>query len=227
MKRLQALCLALVAVSVVGAYMAGIASASSPTLLFLVGEEAPMELKGTSTTNKVSIESVGADITATGYLLELLVAMGGPNSGQAKLLYTGSKLNGNNCKTEGDGEGLILIDNGEWHLVYISRMPLILGVLYTTPTTIIKCGFVMDRIQGSFVVPFGPANKFVTTTESFKVAVKCGSGDKEEHTKYFNSAGEEETAKFESNDGTGFESACMNITEEVALTPTKMIEVMT
>jgi hypothetical protein len=202
-----------------------------PTLLLLSGGTLPVETKGESTTAVTKLETKGGELNGVGYLIQLhWTNLNSGSLGPASLLFTkvkepfGSKPE---CHTTGDPTGLVLIDNAEWHLVYILLDPLQVGILFLIPQFTITCGALSEKVKGSSASTVALLEKWVEPSESFEGDSSCLSAGKPGITKYWNDEGEEKTVKLEGEvNGLGkFEEACENVEGLVKLVPTEMLEI--
>jgi hypothetical protein len=199
-----------------------------PTFLLLTGEALPAELKGESKTSKTKLATKLGSLEGEGYLFQLYwTNLNTGTLGPASLLFTEVEEKTTKCHTTGDGTGLVLINNAEWHLVYILLDPLQVGFLFLIPQFTITCGAVSEKVKGSSLSTAAPLEKDVSTTEAFEGVSSCLSNLKPGVTKYWNDEGEEVTAKLEGElNGLGkFEEACENVEGAVKLKPTKMLEI--
>jgi hypothetical protein len=202
-----------------------------PTLLLLTGGKLPVETKGESKTFVTKLETKLGSLEGEGILVQLhWTNLNSGSLGPASLLFTKVKepVGGKpTCSTTGDSTGLVLIDDAEWHLVYILLDPLQVGILFLIPQFTITCGAVSEKVKGSSIATVTPIGKEVGTTESFDSVSACLANLKPGVTKYWNDEGAEVTAKLEAElNGLGkFEEACENVAGEVLLFPTEMIEI--
>jgi hypothetical protein len=201
-----------------------------PSILYLPGETGESELKGESKTAATELGSVsGSKLTGEGYLIQLFITADMQQLGNAEVLFTKVLLAGKLCKTEGDSEGLVLINNAEWHLVLSPTGSL--RILVLVPEFVITCGTVKIKVRGSALSSAEPFGKEVLTTEEFSGTQLCifkegKNTGKAELTEYLNDEGATVKAKLESNFGLGFEESCEQIAEKIKLKPTKMLEIM-
>jgi hypothetical protein len=198
-----------------------------PTLLLLSGGNLPVELKGESRTAKTKLETKLGELTGEGFLIQGHWTNLLRNSGPASLLLTNVGEKTTKCSTSGDGTGLVLIDNAEWHLVYVSLDPLAVGILVAGPVFSVRCGSATEKIKGSGLATAAPFEKWVEPSEAFEGDLSCLSNGKPGLTKYWTEAGEVETVKLEAEiNGLGkFEEACENVEGTTKAFPTEMIEI--
>jgi hypothetical protein len=224
------LSLAMIALAAFATVTATAAFAALPTLSLLAGGSLPAELAGTSSTAKTKLETKLGELTGEGYSVQLLWTNLTSNLGPATILFTHVKEKTTECHTAGEETGLVLIDDAEWHLVYISLSPLLPGFLLLIPQFTITCGEVKEKAKGSALVSASPFEEWLPRPPgSLKATSKCLSNLKPGLTKYWNDGGEAQTAKLEAElNGLGkFEEACENIENEISLTPTQTIEIAT
>jgi hypothetical protein len=224
-------------------FVAALATASSasaaaplPTLLALPTEGVPVTLK--SLTNTFPTELAAKSSTplfGEGVLVQLYWTNASINLGSAEILLTKiveKKGSAKKCKTEGDVAGEVLLPKTtEWHLVYTTTSPLRTVVLILVPEFVLECEpfgtGAKIKIKGSIISTISPENVEVLTTEEFTSNTRCNTTTiVPEIEQWLNNKEETQKAKLEANSGGGFEKACENVTGEVKLQPTKMIEVM-
>jgi hypothetical protein len=212
----------------VGLCMPATASATAPTILFLAGEGTPLELSSEGLPNEIQSElQTGTEaLTADGLSLVLNTTGGSPNSGEYSLALKNVTDKSNHCNTSGDKEGEVLMSGNEYSLAY-DALGTALGVaeLLSFKELSITCGTSKVKLKGSLLTPLEPINKEVSSNALGEVFCPATKGTPAQ-TKYWNSSGEEKTAKFELNFGVGYEQASMAVTGAIALTFSKMIEVM-
>lgn len=229
MGRLKVLSHVFIAACAVGIIVSSSASAALPVLLFLPGEGVPVELKGASTTKWELQEKLGELIAGQGVQFALKFNTAGSNLGpfESWLLAAEEPIGKEKCKTTGDAAGNVLLGN-EVHLVFDSLTPLGVAALFLiVENTPIDCGVLEIKLRGNLLGLITPINTEVLTSGRFKLIIRCKAmnGQPSEKT-YWNAAGEARTAKLEVSAGLGFEEGCVNVNEEVALAPTKMLEIM-
>jgi hypothetical protein len=128
MRRLKVFGLLLVSLFVVGVMTAAAASAESTPLpdihVALAGEAYPLDLAGEVKSAGIKLENEISKLPAT--LVSILLLVSELTSlGLALIDFTGVEepVNKETCKTTGDGAGVVLIPNAEWHMVYTSLSP--------------------------------------------------------------------------------------------------------
>jgi hypothetical protein len=199
-----------------------------PTLLLLSGGALPVETKGESKTAKTKLETKLGELTGEGVLIQLhWTNLNSGSLGPASLLFTKVKEKTVTCNTANDSAELVLIDNAEWHLVYILLDPLQVGILFLVPSFKITCGSVKETVRGSSISTVAPIELWVEPSGSFEGMSNCLSNLKPGVTKYWNDEGEEVTAKLEGEiNGLGkFEEACESVEGVVNLKPTERLEI--
>jgi hypothetical protein len=199
-----------------------------PTLLLLSGGKLPVETKGESKTFKTKLEANIGELEGVGLLIQLhWTNLNSGSLGPASLLFTEVEEKTTKCNTTGDGTGLVLINEAEWHLVYILLDPLQVGILFLIPLFTIKCGSVSEKVKGSSISTVTPIEKWVEPTEAFDGDSSCLTRGKPGITKYWNDEGEEKTVRLEGElNGLGkFEESCENVEGLVELKPEKMLEI--
>jgi hypothetical protein len=239
MKQLKLLCLAALTVFAVAIATASSASAAAPlpTLLALPTEGAPVTIKSLTNVFPTQLAfKASAGLEGTGVLVQLYWTNLEINLGLAEILFTNViQVNSKpekKCETPGDTIGEVLLPKTtEWHLVYTTTSPLRTVVLVLVPEFLIECEpigtGVKIKIKGSNISTISPENTEVLTTEEFGSNTKCNTTTiVPEIEQWLNNKEETQKAKLEANSGGGFEKACENVTGEVKLQPTKMIEVM-
>jgi hypothetical protein len=197
-----------------------------PTLLLLLtGETLPVEMKGENKTDKTKLETKLGELNGEGYLIQLHWTNSSSNLGAADLLFTEVEEKTTKCNTSGDGTGLVLIENAEWHLVYILLDPLQVGLLFLVPQFTIKCGSISEKVKGSSITTVAPLGE--GEHETFEGVSACLTNEKPSVTKYWNDEGEEVTSKLEAEiNGLGkFEEACENVEGTATLKATEMLEI--
>jgi hypothetical protein len=201
-----------------------------PTFLLLTGSlSSPITLLGVNKTLKTRLSTIGGELTGEGFLIQILWTLLESGSlGPAQILFENVGEKSTKCKTSGDGTGLVLIDDAQWHLVYILLDPLEVGILFLIPQFTMTCGVVAEKIKGSWMWTMTPLEEWVAAKGSFEGVSKCLSN---KHTpgitKYWNDEGEEVTAKLEVElNGLGkFEEACLNLEVPVKLETPEMLEI--
>ena len=205
------------------------AETSLPSILLLPGIE-NVELKGESTTQETKFFGV-LNLHGTGWLFVL----SGKNMGElgvAKILFTHVLLEEKECNTAGDGAGLVLIDNAEWHLALgLGTEPFLIIILLPSAGVLILCKGTNITVKGSQITAALPFGKEVLTTETFHgMTGKC-SGTVPAFSEWDNMSGTMSKAELKSElDGTGLPSrSCEEIEkgeELISLKPTQAIEIM-
>ncbi|HXD54987.1 MAG TPA: hypothetical protein VN618_09575 [Solirubrobacteraceae bacterium] len=207
---------------------ASVASAETtlPSILLLPGVE-NFELKGESTTQKIKINGV-ITLEGVGWLFEL----SGKNMaelGLAKLLFNVLK-----CNTAGDGAGLILIDNAEWHLTLgLSGGSGLFLVLILLPAAgvLILCQGANVVLKGNMLWDFLSFGTEVATGGEFKGATGKCAGTLPTFTEWDNMSGGMSKGELKSElDGSGLPSrSCIEIgngEEVIGLKASQAIEIM-
>jgi hypothetical protein len=217
---------------IVYAVMATSASAELvelPDLHVLPTETYPLHLEVTYLTNSKfentgaegleSRESEGGSILLL-FLINQLTALG-----TFELLLTHVRkikngLAGEECNTEGDGAGLVLVPVGTFHLVFISKTPeLRVGALFLIKEFVMICNKLKIKFRGSVLTTLlkPPATESEKDTNLISAGLH-GSKGKPDNTKYFNDEAIEVTIpKLESNFGTGFLETDESIEKEAKL----------
>jgi hypothetical protein len=199
-----------------------------PTLLLLTGGTLPLTALVVDKTTKTKLETKLGELTGEGILDQILwTNLNSGSLGPAVLLFTGVSEKTTKCNTTGDGTGLVLINNVEWHLVYILLDPLQVGILYLVPSFKITCGSVKETVEGNSATTISPIEEWVAATGLFKAVSSCLSNLKPDITKYWNDEGEEKTIKLEAEiNGLGKkEEACENVEGEIPVEPKEMLEI--
>jgi hypothetical protein len=201
-----------------------------PTFLLLTGSlSSPITLLGVNKTLKTRLSTTGGELKGEGFLIQILWTLLESGSlGPAQILFEHVKEKTTECKTSGDNTGLVLINNAEWHLVYILLDPLEVGILFLIPQFTITCGAVSEKVKGSVLSTIAPLEEWVAAKGSFEGVSKCLANNHTPGiTKYWNDEGEEVTAKLEAEiNGLGkFEEGCENLEETVKLETPEMLEI--
>jgi hypothetical protein len=226
MKRYVSLLFALLAVAAVSAVAVASASAAEPTVLFLSPETFPVELTGSNATTATELQNAAGTLKGEGYTLAMTEKAASEKA--YSVTFSGVNKNGEKCNSPGAGTGSVVISANPYKLVFdaLGAEAPALGVaaLFTVNELTVECGTTKIKIKGNAL---GLVTPIKTEGTAFKGILHCSAtvGEPAE-TKFWNSAGTEETAKLEANFGSGFKKACELITGEVPLTASKMIEIM-
>jgi hypothetical protein len=143
--------------------------------------------------------------------------------GGIAIQFLESSLGGKECKTEGDGAGVILV-KGEWHLVPrpgSTTDPLIAILI---PRFHINCLFlnILVLIQGCILGLITPAGK---DTTAYALNIKAPE-NKQELLKFLNDEGKEVLCNLKAQVGTGAETEEVSQeTKEISLTTLKLTEI--
>lgn len=204
------------------------AHASSPTILLLAGEAFPVELRGpTDSPNngiKAELQNAAGVLKREGMLLAFVATSA--SSGTFNLMFLRLMKGTLTCNTPGDEPGVMLVPEGNFALVHDISSTEGIGILFTINEFTVECGTTKIKIKGTILgllLPAGGGEK--TTGFGLKVHCSVTVGEPSE-TKFWNAAGSEETALVLENFGTGFKKACLEITTEVPLASSKMLELM-
>jgi hypothetical protein len=198
------------------------ASAAEPTILFLSPETFPVELDSFSDSVGTELKGVAGFLVGLGYVYNLTETSASAKtySVDFHVVSKGGEL----CNSPGDPSGTILISANPYKLVFDSLSPLGVAALFTVNEFTIECHFNKLKVKGDVLGLLTPIN---TEGTAFKGNLHCSAtGTKPAETKFWNSAGAEETAKLEANFGTGFKEVCLEIEGEQDITASKMIEIM-
>src|SRR6185312_1473272 len=207
------------------------AETSLPSVLLLPGVE-EVELKGESATQETKFFGV-INLHGVGWLFELF-AKNMAELGLAKLLFTGLALEAKKCNSAGDGAGLVLIDNAEWHLTLgLSGGTglFLVVILYPAAGVLWLCEGTNLTLKGSMIWDFLSFGTEVAKGGTFKGATGKCTGTVPAFTEWDNMSGGMSKAELKSElDGTGLPSrSCIEIEkgeEVIGLTASQAIEIM-
>jgi len=211
----------IVGAALVAALVASIAASAAmavtlPSILFLAGKTSAVA-KATST-SATSLETVvGSKLTGKGVEVTLTTTTAGSALGTYVSLFKEVAEGTNKCKTGTLAAGNVEIA-GEFHLVTISEVPLVMGTLFLVPVTTILCGTtekpekVKIKVEGSALSAF--SGTFNSEIKEFSGTLLASKG-KPSKTAYLNDAGTTLNASLKSNFGLGLEESAENVTEPI------------
>lgn len=234
MRRFRVLCSALFALFVLGSVMVGSAVAL-PSILFLA--TGPGSLNGTNATTTTALQGEEGQLTGTGVELTLEAnsrGLEGINLGTYLAFFKAVKHLTKNCATPGDPSGNVLIVGNLYHLVFdtLKGAAGTLGVaaLFLVAQFLIDCEGFNLKIEGSALGLVHPINKEVQTTESLSGSLLCASTvasqGKPLESQYWDDAGNPQVAKLTVTVAGIKSEGCESVGNEVALKPSKAIEIM-
>jgi hypothetical protein len=126
------------------------------------------------------------------------------------------------CNTVGDGVGTVKF-NGEYHLVLVSDAPATAGFLLLFKELVVECEKVKVKVRGPLLIkPLGLQSG--TDITNYKIVTNCSGKGKQELKTYLNDAGETTKGILTANFGLGFEAACLNVSKELSMSSSKMLD---
>jgi hypothetical protein len=167
------------------------ATSAFATLPVLSAATFPLHLDfaDNGTTPTTLENSAGTKLTGKGLLLLLLASSQG-SLGLYLTLFLNVALGATKCNTPGDASGEVLLANGEYHLVFPSLSPLLLGIAILVAEFEIKCGLVPIKVRGCVLAKVTDPK---TETEEVELATGELNGSatkgKNELTEFDNEAG--------------------------------------
>ncbi|HXD54067.1 MAG TPA: hypothetical protein VN618_04880 [Solirubrobacteraceae bacterium] len=203
-----------------------------PSVLLLPGVE-EVEVRGESATQEIKFFGV-LNLQGAGWLIALF----GKNMaelGLAKLLYTNIIIESKKCNTAGDGPGLVLIDNAEWHLALgLSGGAglFLITILLPAAGVLILCeGGTNIVVKGSRIMDMLSFGVEVAKGGELKGATGKCNGTIPAFTEWDNMSGTMSKVELKSElDGTGLPSrSCLEIAkgeQVVGLKASQAIEIM-
>jgi len=196
-----------------------------PDIHITLGEAFPLIAEGSSKGASFFETELGTKVTDEEVRVKLEVtALGSGGTGTVDLI--GVKLGTAPCSTEGDKEGTVLI-SGEFHLVYIKKEPLEIGVLLSYTPFAAVCGKIKVKMSGSLLGHVNAKLNQEITELGVSFHCKAKAKGKQELSSYFNDAGEEVAKQLLlANFGLGNENGCKEIAEEVKGKANKMAEIV-
>jgi hypothetical protein len=216
MRHLKALGVAFAALVVLGAT----AASAFATLPVLLAQKFPLHLDfadngKTATTLETAS---GTKLTGKGLLLLLLASSQG-SLGLYLTLFLNVALGETKCNTSGDATGEVLLGNNEYHLVFASLSPLVLGLALLVAEFEFKCGLVSIKVRGCALAKVTDPK---TETEEVELATGELKGSatkgKNELTEFDNEAGTGKVScRLESSTGGAFGFAAEIVGEPIHL----------
>ena len=188
-----------------------------PDISLLAGESYPLHLDYSSETVKSKLSNPVETLEGEG--LEALVLCKELTSlceYKVDVKHVKNAVSKNECKTEGDAAGVVLVTGNEAHFVaYLASGVLKLGLLFLMAEFKAECGTLKIKIKGSMLASVG------VTTESDHTEVGIGLTGNEKGkptlTTYYNDSKEEVKAKLEANFGAGYKEGAEEIAGEPVL----------
>lgn len=200
----------------------GVTMALSPVVLLLTEETLPVQLVGSNTTGKSELQSPAGVLKGEG--LSVVLKLTSVSAGTYEASFTTVKKGEEACNSSGDFFGLVLLA-GSFTLVHDIAILLGIGILFNVSEFTIECGATKIKVKGKILGLLLPSG--LEQSGGFESTIHCSSvvGVPKE-TKYYDSGNTERTAQLLANFGTGFKESCEEITANLGLTASKMIELM-
>ncbi len=229
MNRMKTLCMALFAVfALVAAFSSTSAFALElPDVHVLSGETYPATGVG-----KVEGAEVGTLETELGEKLTSSTVKAEAeltelsSLGPGTLSFTGVQeaKSKTSCKTSGDPEGTVKLP-GEYHVVDTSTSPLTAAILILFKELVVECnsGKTKVKVRSPAVVKLEKVTSGTDVTQ-YGLVSKCSGKGKQELKNYLNDEGVSTKAVLTANFGLGFETACENVTKELVVESSKMLD---
>ena len=231
MSRLNAFGAALAALFVVSVMTATAAFADSTPLpqvhTALPGENYPLYLLGQKTaTTEGEIALANSTIELLAGTVSVLLALSELGSlGTALVMLTGVReeaaVGGTKCSTTGDAEGVVLLPETQWHLVYTSLSPgkeLETGGLILVPRFTLTCGALVLTVEGPSLgrfaeIPGNSSNSGDSTQITTATHCSNEATGTQEVSLYFNDSSLKVTGQLllENFEGLGNENSCLEI----------------
>jgi hypothetical protein len=226
MKQIKGLCLALVMSVVVVGFGAASALAASPTAKTLTGESFPIEISGSSTTAATKLQNTAGTLEGTG--VSLNATLESASAGKYSSLFSAVNKKGEACENTGTNEVKVPLTGTEpFTLVHDISSTSGVAALLSVAELTVTCGATKIKISGNLLALLEPVGGGEKTT-GFSGIVLCSTSvvGEPKDNKYWNAANEEIVPSLLANFGTGAKKACENISPNLALTATKMIELV-
>ncbi|MHB8242857.1 MAG: hypothetical protein ACYDHN_12820 [Solirubrobacteraceae bacterium] len=226
MKRLKQMCLALLALTVLGIASAGNALAL-PTIL-LLPENASSSILLTILSNKLvtALETELQGLKGEGVSGNIHFPNGNTTLGFTNLRFLNIADGTESCKTGSDAAGEVLVPQSQVHLVFDTLTPLGIAILVLVPEFELVCDLSKLKVTGDFLILIHNIDKELSSTEAFQLLTHCKSSGVPLETKWWNNAGAAQHAELSLRFGAGFESACLNIAGTLLATPNLMVGIM-
>ena len=226
MTRMKTLCMALFAVFALGAaFTATAALAELPDVHVLSGDTYPAtgegEVKGTEVgvlETELGEKLTSETVAAKAELTEL------SSLGPGSLVFTGVKepKSKTSCNTSGDVAGTVKF-TGEYHVVLISAgVPAIL-ILFKELVVECNSGKLKVKVRSPALVKLTKVTAG-TDVESYGLVSKCSGKGKSELKEYLNDENKATKGVLTANFGLGFETACENVSSELVVKSSKMLD---
>jgi hypothetical protein len=128
------------------------------------------------------------------------------------------------CHSLGEPEGTLKIE-GEYHVVDTSLSPLTVTHLFLFPEFLALCngGKLLVKVRGPVLIKLEKVSSGVDIT-AYGLVIQCVGKGKQELKEYFNDAAEKTKGAASANFGLGFEAACFNISKELVVKSSKMVD---
>jgi len=244
MRRLKVFGLASVSLLVAGVMTAAAASVESTSLpdirIALPGELYPLDLAGEVKSTGIKLQNEITELPAA-LISVLLLVSEFTSLGAALIDVGGVEIFAEKCNTTGDGVGVVLVPNAEWHLVYTSLSPgkvLETAGLILFSKFIIFCGAAETVVTGPWMWRLSPVpgnNTNGGDSTAVEAASHCASGKPsvQEVLSYFTDSSSEVTGQLLKASIIGTEStrACWEVPGTLLLvvasnSTTKMFSVL-
>jgi hypothetical protein len=128
------------------------------------------------------------------------------------------------CHTSGDADGTVKLPS-EYHVVDTSTSPLTAALLILFKELVVECnsGKLKLKVRSPSVVKLEKVTSGADVA-SYGFVWKCTGKGKQELKNYLNDAGGTVKGVLTANFGLGFETACENVTEELVVKSSKMVD---
>lgn len=224
MTRMKTLCMALFAVFALAAAFTATSLAALPDVSVLSGETYPALGEGSvegaevgTLETELGEKLTSSKVAVSAELLEL------SSLGPGALVFTGvtEPKSKTSCSTSGDPAGTVKLA-GEYHVVNPSAgTP---GVLILFKELVVECnsGKLKVKVRAPAVIKLEKVTSGADASE-YGLVSKCSGKGKQELKNYLNEEGVSTKGVLTANFGLGFESACDNVTKELVVKSTKML----
>jgi hypothetical protein len=166
---------------------------------------------------------LGEKLTSSGVKVEVeLAKLSSLGSDKLTLSGTFEPKGKTECNTLGQAKGTVELE-GEYHVVDTSTSPLTVAILSLFKELVMECGKVKVKIRSPAVVKLNKVTSGTDVTEFGLVLVCTGKGKQELKT-YLNDENVSTKAVLTANFGLGFETICENVSSELVVKSTKMVD---
>ncbi len=229
MKQAKTLLVVLMGVLAVSSALVASAFAASPTAKLLTGETFPVTIKGENTAAKTELQNAAGVLKGEG--VTLTASLTSASAGTYGADFTKVKKGAEACKTAGDASETVLVPNtNTFTLVHDISSTTGVAALLNLSVITVECGATKIKIEGNvlaLLLPVGKGGGTEEKTSGFEGVLRCSAAVGEpKEVKYWNAANEEKSALLLANFGTGFKKACEDVQPNLALTASKMIELV-